>query len=87
MKHTLKVKDLNNLRLSEATMAVCDAAEKLKQAARTYADKVPKNEPSGLPSNVDFVDQSPEGKALEAAARDFSLWYDALAHVKVREKL
>lgn len=80
MHHTLKIKDHKSLRNSEAAMAACDAAEKLKKAARAYCEAVPSDGSRGQ----DFNDASPEGKALLEAGRSYALWHDAM--VTLRKK-
>lgn len=89
MHHTLKVKDLGKLGLAEAVMAVVQAREELKTAARRYAKaKLDEESPHVAdPREVrvnDLNDDSQEGKALEQAALSYALWRDALVHVRAR---
>lgn len=95
MKHTLRVEKLASLRPSEAAMSLCDASEKVKTAARAYvaavavpegAQLTPGMKPGAQVRAIDFSDESEEGKALLEAARSYSLWFDAAAHVRAKNK-
>ena len=71
MHHVLKIKDYGKLRSAEAAMTLLDAKSRLTRAARAFVD-------TSSPS----YDWALAEEELLEAARNYTLWLDALTHIR-----